>query len=200
MKKMICTLLACALALSCAACSMDKKETAPNTTAETESTTEKAIVQTTRQISAPVMQTENWHEYESATLDGESETEIRMLLPSDHTADGTVIYDENGKKYAELVGVIVYNENQTAFDNIQLNQDYNGIVYSEKSTGTVGKDNRRYQSIMGECPTETGIWYSYCYALDFENYAVLITLYADEQYKEIPAAYQDILASITVNP
>lgn len=213
MKKLMGVILACVIAFSISACSAQngKQPQSEPTQAETESqsakdnsTTESSADNSESyssvSITAPVMQTTNWHEYEDAEYNGKTEMTVTLPLPSDFTADGTVIYNAENKKYAEVVGIIAYKDGQSAFDNLELSKNYNGITYSEKSSGQVGEgDNaRRYNSVMGIAPTETGSWYVYCYALDFGEYAVEITMYSEEEHSSLPSDYENILSGITV--
>lgn len=199
MKKILCVCLACCFLICFSACSTKSNQSKSDPSAGSTTAEQTDAAKVIRQITAPVMETENWNEYEFTQWNGSDEMQISLPLPSHYTVDGTVVYNESGKKYAELVGAIVYKENQTAFDNLKLEKDYNGIQYKEKSTGTLGETQKRCQAVMGVCPTESGSWYVYCYALDFGEYAVLISMYTDEQYDTLPAEYQEILAGVTTN-
>lgn len=208
MKKLFGLILACLIAFGATACSSQSESTSQSaaSNAETESqsaqsgsSTESAANTKEVSITAPVMQTSDWHEYEPAKYNGKSEMTVTLPLPSDFSTDMTVIFNADNKKYAEVVGVIPYKDGQSAFDNLQLSKNYNDITYSEKSSGQVGEgDNaRRYNSVMGIAPTETGSWYLYCYAVDFGDYAVEITMYSDEKHNSLPADYANILSGIT---
>lgn len=208
MKKLICLFLACVFVFSISACSaQSEKETQSTPTSEenqsvkTDSPAANANDSKDFSITAPVMQTSNWHEYEAAEYNGKSEMTVTLPLPLNFSADGTVIYNADNKKYAEVVGIIVYKDGQSAFDNIELSKNYGEITYSEKSSGQVGEGDsaRRYNSVMGVAPTETGNWYVYCYALDFGDYAVEITMYSEEKNESLPDEYKTILSGITVN-
>lgn len=206
MKKLIGIILACVIAFSISACSAqnDKEPQSAASQAETESQSAKTdsfADSKSVSITAPVMQTSDWHEYEAAEYNGKSEMTVTLSLPSDFKAEDTIIYSADGKKYAEVVGIIAYKDGQSAFDNIELGKNYNEITYSEKSSGQVGEGDsaRRYNSVMGSAPTETGSWYVYCYALDFGEYAVEITMYSEKEHNSLPAEYEAILSGITVN-
>lgn len=209
MKKIIGIMLAILIAFGAAACSSqgENKAGAAASDAVTESgeaqsgsSEESSAPMKEVTITAPVMETSDWNEYEPAKYNGKSEMTVTLPLPADFSADLTVIFDADNKKYAEVVGIIPYKDGQSAFDNLQLSKNYNDIVYSEKSSGQVGEGDsaRRYNAVMGVAPTETGEWYLYCYAVDFGDYAVEITMYSDEKHSSLPAEYAKILSGITV--
>ena len=118
---------------------------------------------------------------------------VTLNLTADLTAQDTILY-QDGSKYAELVGVIVPAKDQTAFDNLELNKDYNGVEYKEKGTGTL-PNGTRYTYIMSDLPTETGSWYAYCYALPAGDNLLLLTLYKTEKQAALSPADAALLQS-----
>ena len=90
--------------------------------------------------------------------------------------------------------MIVPAKDQTAFDNLELNKDYNGVEYKEKGTGTL-PNGTRYTYIMSDLPTETGSWYAYCYALPAGDNLLLLTLYKTEKQAALSPADATLLQS-----
>ena len=88
-------------------------------------------------------------------------------------------------------------KDQTAFDNLELNKDYNGVEYKEKGTGTL-PSGTRYTYIMSDLPTETGSWYAYCYALPAGDNLLLLTLYKTEKQAALSPADAALLQSARV--
>ena len=142
------------------------------------------------------METEDWDAYTPTKYQDKEHLSVTLNLTADLTAQDTILY-QNGSKYAELVGVIVPAKDQTAFDNLELNKDYNGVEYKEKGTGTL-PNGTRYTYIMSDLPTETGSWYAYCYALPAGDNLLLLTLYKTEKQAALSPADAALLQSARV--
>lgn len=194
-KSVLPLLLTAALLLGLTGCA-DKNETptAPATEATTAETT--AAPTTPATLQAPVMETEDWDAYTPAKYQNKEQLPVTLNLTSDLTAQDTILYQEDSK-YAELVGVIVPAKDQTAFDNLELNKDYNGVEYKEKGTGTL-PNGTRYTYVMSDLPTETGSWYAYCYALPAGDNLLLLTLYKTEKQQSLSTADAALLQSAKV--
>lgn len=217
MKKLISIFLVCLLALSVSACSANKESEAQTATAQAQSEnqseqSETKAEQTQAQsqnaqtkevsLSVPVMQTADWNSYESTEYNGKEEMTVNMSIPSGYSADGTVIYDEAGLKYAEVNGVVLLKDGQTAFDTVEVDSTHYDIKYIEKSSGEVGEGSsaHNYEVVVATAPTDDGqsIKYVYYYALDFGEYAVEITINSSEKQNAISSEHKTILESVTV--
>lgn len=188
-------LLTAALLLGLTGCA-DKGETptSPTTEAATAETT--AAPTTPATLQAPVMETEDWDAYTPTKYQNKEQLPVTLNLTAHLTAQDTILY-QDGSKYAELVGVIVPAKDQTAFDNLELNQDYNGVEYKEKGTGAL-PNGTRYAYIMSDLPTETGNWYAYCYALPAGDNLLLLTLYKTDKQSTLSPADAALLQSARV--
>lgn len=192
MKKAISVLMAFAVCLLLAACSApDTKETTAPGSKDTSATAKQTAV-----MEVPYMKTDDWNDY-TYTKSGEKELlSFSITLPAGYKTENTILYDAKGNKCAEAVGAVLYQDGQKAFDNIELNTDYNGISYKERGSGTIGSYS--YKSLMGEAPTEDGAWNVYAYALDCTDFALLITLYSYDNLNPLPDLYKEMLGSIQI--
>ena len=129
----------------------DKNETPTNPTTEAATAASTAAPTTPVTLQAPVM-----NAYTPTKYQDKEHLSVPLNLTADLTTQAPILY-QDGSKYAELVGVIVPAKDQTAFDNLELNKDYNGVEYKEKGTGTL-PNGTRYTYIMSDLPTETGSW------------------------------------------
>ncbi len=188
-------LLTAALLLGLTGCA-DQNETPTDPATEPTTAETTAAPTTPATLQAPVMETEDWDAYTPAKYQDKEQLPVTLNLPADLTAQDTILY-RDGSKYAELVGVIVPTEDQTAFDNLELNKDYNGVEYKEKGTGTL-PNGTRYTYIMSDLPTETGSWYAYCYALPAGNNLLLLTLYKTEKQSALSPTDAALLQSAQV--
>lgn len=123
-------LLTAALLFGFTGCA-DKNETPTNPTTEAATAASTAAPTTPVTLQAPVMKTEDWDAYTPTKYQDKEHLSVTLNLTANLTAQDTILY-QNGSKYAELVGVIVPAKNQTAFDNLELNKDYNGVEYQRK--------------------------------------------------------------------
>lgn len=189
-------LLTAYLLLGLTGCSNGEETTtaAPAQSAAAETT---AAPTTPATLQAPVMETEDWDAYTPTKYQGKEQLPVTLDLTADLTAQDTILY-QDGSKYAELVGVIVPTKDQTAFDNLELNKDYNGVEYKEKGTGTL-PNGTRYTYIMSDLPTETGSWYAYCYALPAGDNLLLLTLYKTEKQSALSSTDAALLQSAAVS-
>lgn len=188
-------LLTAALLLGFTGCA-GRNEAPADPTAEATTADTTAAPTTPATLQAPVMETADWDTYTLAEYNGKAQISVTLNLPADLTAQDTILY-RDGSKYAELVGIIVPAKDQTAFDNLELNKDYNGVEYKEKGTGTL-PNGTRYAYIMSDLPTETGSWYAYCYALPAEDNLLLLTLYKAEKQQSLSAVDAALLQSAKV--
>lgn len=188
-------LLTAALLFGFTGCA-DKNETPTNPTTEAATAESTAAPTTPATLQAPVMETEDWDAYTPTKYQDKEHLSVTLNLTADLTAQDTILY-QDGSKYAELVGVIVPAKDQTAFDNLELNKDYNGVEYKEKGTGTL-PSGTRYTYIMSDLPTETGSWYAYCYALPAGDNLLLLTLYKTEKQAALSPADAALLQSARV--
>ena len=133
-------LLTAALLIGFTGCA-DKNETPTNPTTEAATAESTAAPTTPVTLQAPVMKTEDWDAYTPTEYQNKEHLSVTLNLTADLTAQDTILY-QDGSKYAELVGVIVPAKDQTAFDNLELNKDYNGVEYKEKGTGTLPNGTR----------------------------------------------------------
>ena len=143
-------LLTAALLFGFTGCA-DKNETPTNPTTEAATAESTAAPTTPVILQAPVMETEDWDAYTPTKYQDKEHLSVTLNLTADLTAQDTILY-QDGNKYAELVGVIVPAKDQTAFDNLELNKDYNGVEYKEKGTGTL-PSGTRYTYIMDDFGT-----------------------------------------------
>lgn len=213
MKKLICIFLVCLLALSISACNTNSESetTAAQKQTESQSAQNEAQEEQTESqqtetkkvsLSVPVMQTTDWESYEYTEYNGKEEMTVNMSIPSGCSADGTVIYDAAGLKYAEVNGVVLLKDGQTAFDTVEVDSAHYDVKYIEKNSGEVGEGSNahNYQVVVATAPTDDGqnVKYLYCYALDFGEYAVEITINSLEKQSGLSAEHKTILESITV--
>lgn len=187
----------------------EKAGTAQNDQASTQNTSneqnENQNNQNTRKnvtLKIPFMQTDDWDVYHFTEYNGKSETDVTVSVSADDKIDGASISKASGLKYAEVVGIVLYKDGQTAFDNMKLNQNTQDITYTQKETGQITCDGttRNCTLIKGKGPTDNGeIWYIYDYILDYGTYAVHVTFYSYNQYDTMPAEHEELLSSITIN-
>lgn len=226
---MISILLVCLVAVGIGACALQNKHSAQSDpTAETQAQNEQEKAGTAQNEQAnaqdtsnekkesqnnqdtrknvtlkiPFMQTDDWNVYHFTEHNGQSEMNVTVSVSTDDKVDGTSISKASGLKYAEVVGIVLYKDGQTAFDNIKLNQNTQDITYTQKETGQITCDGttRNYTLIKGKGPTDNGeIWYIYDYALDYGTYALHVVFYSYNQYDTMPAEHEELLSSITIN-
>lgn len=207
MKKFISIFLVCFLAFSIVSCAKESVEDVSKTTQpysvvtkeeETQAETSSPDVKTKNiSISAPVMETQNWQEYSFSEYNGKEEYTISLDIPEAYTYDATIIYNEENTKYGEVVGIVPYTENQSAFDNVELNKAYGDITYTDKKDGEL-ENGRNYTLLIGSAPIESGTWNVYSYLVDFQDYGVKITMYSVNDYDQMSQEYVAIINSITV--
>lgn len=204
MKKFISILLVCILALSVTACTNADKDNEENTATETQTQSEdnteaaaSSIDTENISVTVPVLKTSDWSSYSSAEYDGKSEMTVSLDIPKDYTSDATVIYDTDNIKFGEIVGIVPYAEGQTAFDTIELNKNYNDIVYTDKDEGMI-TETTKCSVLLGKAPTSDGEWYIYSYAVDFEDYAVVVNLYSVTELEAITNEHIAVLSNIKV--
>lgn len=208
MKKLISILLVCVLAFSVTACTNADKDnqesqaSQENTVTETqtqsasqEQSTQPSIDTKNISVTVPVMKTKDWNTYNSAEYNGKSEMTVSLDIPKDYTSDATVIYNTDNIKFGEIVGVVPYDDGQTAFDTVELNKNYNDIVYTDKDEGTVN-GTKKCSVLLGTAPTADGEWYIYSYAVDFEDYAVVINLYSVTELEDITSEHIAVLSNV----
>lgn len=207
MKKFISILLVCLLAFSVTACTNADKENQENTVTETQTqsadstegeTAALSIETKNISVTVPVMKTTDWNTYNSAKYDGKSEMAVSFDIPKDYTSDATVIYNTDNIKFGEIVGIVPYADGQTAFDTIELNKNYNDIVYTDKDEGML-TETTKCSVLLGKAPTSDGEWYIYSYAVDFEDYAVVINLYSLTELEAITDEHIAVLSNIKVD-
>lgn len=213
MKKLISILLVCLLALLISACSANSESETTTAQKQTESQSAQNEVQEEQtesqqpqtkevSLSVPVMQTTDWKSYEYTEYNGKEEMTVNMSIPSGCSADGTVIYDEASLKYAEVNGVVLLKDGQTAFDTVEVDSTHYDVKYIEKNSGKVGEGSNahNYEVVVETAPTDDGqgINYFYCYALDFGEYVVKVTINSTEKQSGLSAEHKIILESITV--
>lgn len=207
MKKVISIILVCILAFSVTACTNAEKNNQENTetqtqnqsSAGTEAETQSPSIETKNiSVNVPVLKTSDWSSYSSTEYDGKSEMTVSFDIPKDYTSDATVVYNTDNVKFGEVVGVVPYADGQTAFDTIELNKNYNDIVYTDKDEGML-TETTKCSVLLGKAPTSDGEWYIYSYAVDFEDYAVVINLYSLTELEAITDEHIAVLSNIKVD-
>lgn len=205
MKKLISFLLVGVLAISITACTAKEKEeetqTTTTTTTQAETTQAQSDVETV-EVAANVLKTSDWTSYESAQYNGKDQMTINIALPEGYTVDGTIINDPDGKKYGEITGVVVLEDNQEIFDTIEANDTHNDIKYIEKETGEYEINGKLCPVAVAkaEAPTDDGqgTRYLYSYGVDLGDYCVEFTVYSDTELTDMPEEHTTLLSHISV--
>lgn len=207
MKKLICIFLAVLLSLSFAACSKDKN-TETDTQTETQASSgsdtqeEKIVYENSVNVTASVFETKDWNSYDFTEYKDKDSYKVSLSIPDGYTADGTVIYDKSGNKYAEVNGIVALKDGQTAFDTIEADDQFGDIKYLGKLV-----DKLEYNGVtmpagvaVAEVPDDNGkgVHYLYIYAVEVDGYTVEITFNVDEFIDEVPTEHKAVLASIKV--
>lgn len=225
-KSIISVLLALTLVFALCACSASNgkqqqtttqtqtaiAETSKETTTQAEQTTtqEQTTTTTTQPTTAPKIktksvkvdalffQTSDWNDYQATQYKGKSECTVTMEIPEKYSCESTIIYNEKSIKCAEVVGLMVLKDGQSAFDKTKLNDPSSDIIFTKKETGKLS-NGTPYTLISGTAPTELGDWYIYDYALDYGEYSVIITMYSFTKLNDaLINEYDTILSSVTV--
>lgn len=205
MKKLICAVLALVLAVGISACSNKsaKQDNSADLVSTTynEYTTIKPTV-TSVEIKAPVMKTDDWYTFEHSQYNSSDEITVSLCIPEQYTVDGTVIYDALNKKYAEIVGAVVYKDGQTAYDTVKMSDTHNDLKCINRQEGDTAFADNSHPCVLAafEAPADNGEdkTYTYNYALDFGDYCVILSICADNELDSMPTEHSVLLEDFTV--